>query len=155
RADEDQAGSGAGFGELRVLREEAVAGVDRLRAGTPRCRQDRLAAQVTLARRCRTDMDRFVGEAHMARRAIGVRIHRDSRDAEPAAGGDHPAGDLAAVGDQDLVEHARGLLAVHRRKTPKRVAWAGALSAADNPSANTRRVSAGSITPSSHRRALA
>jgi hypothetical protein len=32
RADEDQAGIGAGMGEAGVLGQEAVAGVDRLRA---------------------------------------------------------------------------------------------------------------------------
>jgi hypothetical protein len=38
---------------------------------------------------------------------------------------------------------------------PKRVSGIGAFNAADKPSANTVRVSAGSITPSSHKRALA
>jgi len=36
---------------------------------------------------------------------IGIRIHGDAADAEPPAARDHPAGDLAAVGDEDLVEH--------------------------------------------------
>src|SRR3954462_6919392 len=42
----------------------------------------------------------------------------------------------------------------HMRKTPKRVFSMGALSAADSASASRRRPSAGSITPSSQRRAL-
>ena len=33
RADEDDAGRRAGFGEFGILREEAVAGMDRLGAG--------------------------------------------------------------------------------------------------------------------------
>src|SRR5712671_5311211 len=45
----------------------------------------------------------------MARIAIGVRVHRNSADAEAARGADHAAGDLAAVGDQDFFEHQEGL----------------------------------------------
>jgi hypothetical protein len=40
-------------------------------------------------------------------------------------------------------------------KTPKRVGAIGRLREAEIASARTRRVSAGSMTPSSHRRALA
>lgn len=43
----------------------------------------------------------------------------------------------------------------HIRNTPKRVSGMGAFRLADKPSASTRRVSTGSITPSSHSRALA
>ena len=39
-------------------------------------------------------------------------------------------------------------------KTPKTVSGIGAFSAAEIPSASTRRVSSGSMTPSSHRRAV-
>ena len=44
--------------------------------------------------------------------------------------------------------------AAHIRNTPKRGSGMGARAAAARPSASTRRVSRGSITPSSHRRAL-
>ena len=47
------------------------------------------------------------------------------------------------------------LLFSHIRNTPNRVAAIGAFSAADNASPNTRRVSTGSMTPSSHSRAVA
>ena len=43
---------------------------------------------------------------------------------------------------------------IYIRKTPKRVSPIGALSAALIPMASTRRVSSGSITPSSHSRAV-
>ena len=43
----------------------------------------------------------------------------------------------------------------HIRKTPKCVSGIGALRAAARPSARTRRVSSGSMTPSSHSRAVA
>lgn len=195
-------------------------------------------------------MDRFIGQAHVARVAICIRIHRHGGDAQAAAGGDDAAGDFTAIGDQHLVEirlagagagasdggvlgrvvlghgkalctppwwrvegrrrnnrcgrslpitahpkaaslhcitptrrcgaYARGALRPRNRKhtcvypratcrfgkagtqhlhhirnTPKRVASIGAFKAADNPRPSTRRVSAGSMMPSSHKRALA
>jgi hypothetical protein len=52
--------------------------------------------------------------------------------------------------DVDVVVHE-----AHMRNTPKRgLSGMGALRLADRPSASTRRVSAGSMTPSSHSRAL-
>ena len=39
-------------------------------------------------------------ERHMARPAIGIGIHRDGADREPARRLDNAAGDFAAVGDQ-------------------------------------------------------
>ena len=44
---------------------------------------------------------------------------------------------------------------VYMRNTPKRVSGIGAFSVADRDRPSTRRVSAGSITPSSHSRAVA
>ena len=50
--------------------------------------------------------------------------------------------------------HAAGRARTYMRKTPKRVASIGALSAALIPMASARRVSSGSITPSSQSRAV-
>ena len=50
-------------------------------------------------------MHRLVGHLDMRRARIGVRIDRDRLDAHLAGGLDHAAGDFAAVGDQDLLEH--------------------------------------------------
>src|SRR5207253_5762207 len=107
---------------------------------------------------------------------------------EAPGGADHPAGDLAAIGDQDLREQhftTKGtkesrrsqrrpnthrvlcesfvsfvvsvfpFFCRHIRKMPKRVGSIGALSAAEIDSPKTRRVSAGSMMPSSQSRALA
>ena len=41
----------------------------------------------------------------MAGAGIGIGIHRHRANAEPAGGGGNAAGDFAAIGDQDLVEH--------------------------------------------------
>ncbi|MCW0416072.1 hypothetical protein NB689_001826 [Xanthomonas sacchari] len=104
RSDEHQPARGAGFGELGVLGQEAVAGMDGLRAAALRGLEDALAAQVALARRRGADVHGLVGQAHVARVAVGIGVHGHGGDAELAAGGDHPAGDLAAIGDEDLVE---------------------------------------------------
>jgi hypothetical protein len=42
----------------------------------------------------------------MLRARIGVRIHRHRTDTQPRTGPLDTAGDLTAVGNQDLVEHA-------------------------------------------------
>jgi hypothetical protein len=49
-------------------------------------------------------MHRLVRLAHMQRVGVGVGIDRDGLDPHALAGADHPAGDLAAIGDQDFRE---------------------------------------------------
>ena len=51
-------------------------------------------------------MHRLVGHLDVQRVGIGVGIDRDRRDAHLARGLDDAAGDFAAIGDQDLTEHA-------------------------------------------------
>src|SRR5258708_35695145 len=50
-------------------------------------------------------MGGFVGQRDVARQPVGVGVARDGLDAQPPCRLDDPAGDLAAVGDQDLGEH--------------------------------------------------
>ena len=101
RTDEDDACGGAGFGEGRVLGKETVARVDRIGARVARGLDDRCGVEVGLPGGRRPDGARFVGEPHVQRSAIGLRVHGDRVHAEPAAGPDHAAGDLAAIGDQE------------------------------------------------------
>ncbi len=119
RADEDQARIGAGLGEIVVLAEEAVARMDRFGAGRP-CRfDDAIAAQVAFLGRGAADVHRFVAGEHMQRAHVGIRIHGDRADAELLRRGRDAAGDLAAVGDQDLLEHGLPLIAA-RVARPRR-----------------------------------
>ena len=75
----------------------------------------------------------------------------------PARRADDAAGDLAAIGDQDLGEHLgpslQPCLRSHILNTPNFVSGIGALSAAERLSASTSRDLAGSMMPSSHSRA--
>ena len=107
----------AGLGEFGILRQEAVAGMHRLGAAAARRVEDRRDVQIALPRRRGPDRPCLVGELDMQRVAVGLGIDRDGRDPEPPRGADHPAGDFAAIGDQDLAEQA------HIRKTPKRVGF--------------------------------
>ncbi len=98
---------------------------------------------------------RFIGECHMHGLAIGVGVDRHGAKPHAPCRAHDPAGNLAAIGDQKLVETAN---ARHRhiRKMPKRVgSGAGALRPAASASASTMRVSAGSMMPSSQMRAVA
>ena len=162
RADEDDAGGLAGQGEVGVLGEEAVAGMDRFGARGARDLDDPLAPQIALGDRGRPQPVGLVGERHVQRIAIRIGVDGDAADAQAMRGPHHPAGDLPTVGDQDALEHfwcaIASLLEHHKRyilNTPKRVSSIGRLSAAERLSARTSRVLAGSITPSSHSRAEA
>ena len=112
RADEDQPGVGAGLREGGVLGEEAVAGVDRLRAGSGRRLEQALDRQVALAGAGRPEAHGDVGLADVPRPGVGVAVDGDRAHPEPAQGAADAHGDLAAVGDEDGVEHG------HIRKTP-------------------------------------
>ena len=79
----------------------------RLGAGFLASVNDAVAAQIAFGRRRRSDQDRLIGLAHMQGLGIGFGIDRDGRDAHPLRGADDTAGDLAAIGDQDLLEHRR------------------------------------------------
>ena len=61
--------------------------------------------QVALRGGWRSDGDSIVGHLDMERVAIGLGIDRDRRYSHPARGLDDPAGDLAAIGNQDSLEH--------------------------------------------------
>ena len=149
RADEGDPRGGAGFGEVRVFAQEAVARVDGVRAGAPGHVQDQVAAQVGIAGGGGTQAIRGVRHRDMQAVRIGVRIDRDGADTHAVGGAHDPAGDLAAIGDQDGAEHR------HIRNRPNRLGSMGALRAADRPRPRTMRVSAGSMMPSSQSRAVA
>ena len=103
-ADEDDAAGLADVHEVRVLAEEAVAGMDGLGAGHLGG-GDHLAGCSGRTWRWRgADADVLVGEAHVQGVPVGLRVDRHGLDAQLLAGQDHPQGDLAPVGDEDLPE---------------------------------------------------
>ena len=84
--------------ERGPLREEAVAGVDRVGADGLRRGHDGVDVEVGL------DPDRVVGRPDVRGRDVEVGVDRDAAQPEGAAAAHHPERDLAAVGDQDGVE---------------------------------------------------
>ena len=106
RPDEGDLVGGEDLGEAGVLGEEAVAGVDGVGAGDLAGGEDLRDVQVGFARRRRPDADALVGEPDMHGIGVGGGMHRDRGDAEFLAGAEDPEGDLAAIGDQDLLEEA-------------------------------------------------
>ncbi len=124
RADEDEARRRAGRGELGVLRQEAVAGMDRVGARPVRGFEDAVDAEIALAHRRRTDPDRLVGEGDVRRVAVGVGVDRDGAVAHVARRPHDPPRDLAAIGDQDLGDSIRSPISAgasrRRRAGPRR-----------------------------------
>ena len=95
----------ADLGEVGALRQEPVAGMDRVGAGDLGGADDRRHVQVAVGAARRADADVLVGEADVQRVLVGLGVDGDGLDAQLAAGADHAQRDLAAVGDQDLLEH--------------------------------------------------
>ncbi len=90
-----------------VLREEAIAGMDRLGAGRLGSRDDLADVEIGLRGLSGADRHGLVGHVDMQRVAVGVGIDGHGLDPEPPRGPDDAAGDLAPIGDQKLGEHMR------------------------------------------------
>jgi len=102
-------------GEIGVLRQEAVAGMDRIRLERLGCLHEQRLVQIALRRARRADADGAIGELHRERVAVSLRINLDGLDPQVAARAIDAHGDFAAVGDQhasNRLRHAR--LAVRR-----------------------------------------
>ena len=79
----------------------------RLGAGLLAGVDDLVDDEIGFGRRGRADVDGLVGHFDVERVLVGVGIDRDGLDAHAPRGLDDAAGDLAAVGDQDFLEHKR------------------------------------------------
>ena len=105
RADPHDPGLGHGPGELRVLRQEPVAGVQAVRARAGRDFEDLAAVQVALGCRLPGQGVGLIGQAHVESIPVDVGVHGDGGDAEFPAGANDPDGDLPPVGDHHLAQH--------------------------------------------------
>jgi hypothetical protein len=90
------------LGEVGVLGEESVPGVDRVGGGPGRHVEELVDAQVGLGRGVAVQCERLVGESRVHRVAVGIRVDGDAVQAGVAAGADHSHGDFPAVGDEHL-----------------------------------------------------
>jgi hypothetical protein len=105
RPDEDDALVFDAAREVLVFGQETVARVHGLRPCGLAGSDDLVGHQVALAAGRRTDEHRFVGQFDMARIAVGFGVHGHGGDAHLLGGLDDAAGDLAPIGNQDLLEH--------------------------------------------------
>ena len=90
--------------EARVLREEAVPGVDRLRTAAQRGLDDAVSAEVALGSRAGAEEVCLIRESDVPGSAIRLRVHGDRADPELAQSPEHTHRDLAAIGDENPVE---------------------------------------------------
>ena len=134
RADEHRAAVLERLREGRVLGQEAVSGVHGLGAGALDRVEQLVDREIALGRRTRAEQVGLVGALDVQRVAVELGVDRDRRDPELLAGTNDSDRDLAAVGDQDLREHAAGTLepralAQTRSAAPAAEARTGAYSA--------------------------
>lgn len=81
--------------------------MDSLRARQPGGGEDRGGVEVAVRGGRRPDAERFVGQAHVGGVSVRLRVHDDGLDAQFMAGPLYAQGDFAAVGDENLMKHAR------------------------------------------------
>ncbi len=101
RADPGDAGPGDRLGEPGVLGEKAVAGMDRIGPSGRGDLEDLLGVQIGLGRGRRSHVPGLVGQLHVQRVAIEVRIDGNRVDAHLLGGADDPHRDLSPVGDEE------------------------------------------------------
>ena len=94
--------TGHGPGEVSVLGQEAVAGVDGVGPAAGDGVEEALDREVAFRRLGAAYEVGLVRGPDVPGTAVRFRVHRHRRDTEIPAGAGHPHGDLAPVGDQDL-----------------------------------------------------
>ena len=105
RTDEHQSGTRQCSGEIRVLREESVTGVHCLRPGSHGRIDHGLDVEITLPRGRRPDPDGDVSLGHVACARVGIAVDRHRPDTHGSQRADDAHGNLAAVRDENGVEH--------------------------------------------------
>jgi hypothetical protein len=105
RADEHEAALFDALGKIRVLRQEAVAGMDGLCIGHLRGADDGGDVQVAQVRWRRADAYRLVGQLDVFGIGIGLGVHNDGLDTQFAAGALDAESNLPAICDQYLFKH--------------------------------------------------
>ena len=109
RADEGDAGLGAGLGEVGILGQEAVAGMDRIDLRFLGDADDVVDVEVGRDRfLAGADQVGLVGLEAVQGEAVFVGVDGDGADAQFAGGAQDADGDFAAVGDQEAADLFHG-----------------------------------------------
>ena len=117
-AEEGDSGSRACSRERRVLRQEAVTGVNTLSTGGLGSVDDLVDDEVAFTRRGRSDVDGSVGLADVASIRVGVAVDGDAANSQLTQRADHANRDLTAVGHENSIDSAQLSHFAHIRKTP-------------------------------------
>src|SRR6185312_15571421 len=133
RADEGEPVSADDFGEALVLGQEAVPRMDGVAAGDERGADHGRGEEVAPLRVGRPDADGLVGQLDGQALPVGLAVRHDSRDAEQPAGAQDAQRDLAAIGDEDLLEHQPSPVRAGAPASPT-AAGAGALASSSRTS---------------------
>ncbi len=104
RADPGQSGIDHRLGEVGVLGQEAITGVDRVGTGLLGGLDDLADVEVGVGRGGATEGVRLAGEPDEERIGVRFGVHRDAAQAGVAGGADDADGDLTAVGDEHLAD---------------------------------------------------
>ena len=102
-------------GEIGVLRQEAIAGMDRVDLSARGDGQHLGRIQIGVGGAVPLQRPGLIGRAHEGRVAVRIGIDRHRFDALVGAGADDAQGDLSAVGDQDAADRGQGGVTKHRR----------------------------------------
>src|SRR5450631_2473452 len=105
RPDEHDAGGFQRLGKGLALGQKPVAGMHGLRAARLAGGHDLVDQQIALGRFRRADGNGAIRHLNVQGVLVGVRIDRDRLDTHTAGGLDDPAGDFAAIGNQNTLEH--------------------------------------------------
>ena len=107
RPDELEVAAPADLGELGVLAQEAVAGVNRLHVGHLGSRDQPGNVQIAVGAGGLADADGAIGKLQVRRVAVGLGIDRDHLDAQLLAGPNDSQGDFTTVRHQDPLKHRK------------------------------------------------
>ncbi len=103
--DEDQARIDAGLREAGILGKKSIAGVNGIGADTFGERDELGDIEIALGGGRGAQVIRLVGDAHVLRVSIRIRIHRNRRHSQTPRRARDAANDFAAVGDQESSDH--------------------------------------------------
>jgi len=102
RADPDQPGIDHGLRKRFALRQETVAGVNRVSAALLGDAQDFFDVQIGVGGALAVQAEGFIGHAHVQGIKVAVGIDGDGLHAIVGTGAHHADGNLASVGNQDF-----------------------------------------------------
>ena len=108
RPDKADVAALANIGEVGVLGEEPVAGMDGVDVLHLGGGDDAVDPQVAFAAGGSADADRVVGHLGVHRVCVRLRVDGDGADVQLPAGADDPDGDLPAIGYQYFLKHSVG-----------------------------------------------